>query len=196
MLYATYAATELATSMCECAAGHGGHLHPELLHVEILDDEGRPVPDGEVGEVTATTFGVEAMPLLRFRTGDLAALARERCACGRWTPRVGPILGRKNQMMKLKGTTVFPAAVQRALGLVEEVVDYVLIVTSPAPLADELEVVAAVQGDEGKACQRIRSVLQGELKVTPSVRIALLEEVVRLQEPETYRKKRVFLDRR
>jgi phenylacetate-CoA ligase len=195
-MYSTYGVTELAGSLCECDAGQGGHLHPELLHVEILDAEDRPVPDGEIGEVVATTIGVEALPLLRFRTGDLAFLRRERCACGLWTPRLGPIVGRKNQMMKLKGTTVFPAAVERALSQVEQVVDYVMIVTSSAPLADELEVAIAVKGDEAAACQRARDVLRGELKVTPSVRVAPIEEIVRLQEPEGSRKKRVFIDRR
>lgn len=195
-LYSTYAATELATSFCECDAGRGGHLLPELLHVEILDEAGQGVPDGQVGEVVATTIGIEGLPLLRFRTGDLAFLERERCACGRWTPRLSPILGRKHQMMKLKGTTVFPAAVQRALAGVEEIADYVMIVTSSAPLADELEVVAAVRGGGAAAAQRIRDALRGELKVTPSVRIAPIEEIVRLQGPETYRKKRLFIDRR
>ena len=195
-IYATYAATELACSLCECPAGRGGHLHPELLHVEILDDAGQPVPDGQVGEVVATTFGVEALPLLRFRTGDLAFLTRERCSCGRWTPRISPIVGRKNQMMKIKGTTVFPAAVQRALGRVDEVADFVMIVTAPELLSDHLEIVAAVRGDEAAACQRIRDALRGELRVTPSVRTAPADEVARLQAPEGSRKKRLFIDRR
>ena len=72
-LFATYSSTEMGATFSECPYGCGGHVHPELIIVEIVDDEGRLVPDGEVGEVVVTTLGVEAMPLLRFRTGDMAA---------------------------------------------------------------------------------------------------------------------------
>jgi len=84
-IYSTYGVTELANSLCECDAGAGGHLHGEQLHLEILDDAGQPVADGEVGEIVATTFGVEAMPLIRYRTGDCAAIFRAPCICGRTT---------------------------------------------------------------------------------------------------------------
>ena len=68
-VYSTYGITELACSLCECGAGQGGHLHPNLLHIEILDDAGNPVPDGQTGQLVATSIGVEAMPLVRFCHG-------------------------------------------------------------------------------------------------------------------------------
>jgi phenylacetate-CoA ligase len=198
-VFATYGITELAASLCECPAGCGGHLHPELLHVEILDDAGRPVPDGQVGEVVASSLAVEAMPLLRFRTGDCAFLRRERCACGRWTPRVGPILSRKNQAMKIKGTSVYPAAVQRVLDDLGTVQDYVMIATSGDVLSDELEVVVVLRG-AGPGARRVlddvRERLRAELKVAPAVRSVGAEELERLRDSANYRKKRVFIDRR
>ena len=114
-VYSTYGVTELANSLCECSAGQGGHLHDAMLHLEILDDAGQPLPDGEVGEIVATTFGVEAMPLIRYRTGDCAAIFHARCKCGRTTPRLGPILGRKLQKLKFKGTSLFPSTLQAVL---------------------------------------------------------------------------------
>ena len=99
-------------------------------------------------------------------------------------------------MMKIKGTTVFPAAVVRALDTVEGVVNYVMIATSPAPLEDELEIVVAVEGGADAVCQRIRDVLRGLLKVTPSVRAAAVEDVLRLQDAGNSRKRRVFVDHR
>lgn len=194
--HSTYAATELATSFCECTSCRGGHLLPELLSIEIVDDAGRPVADGEVGEIVATPLGVEGMPLLRFRTGDCTYLTRERCACGRWTPRLGPIFGRKNQLMKVKGTSVYPAAVQKSLAAVSQVVDYVMVVTSPTTLSDELEVIAATNGNPDDTIRAITEQLQGDLKVTPSVRIAALAEVNALQGGEGLRKKRLFIDKR
>jgi len=70
-LYSTYASTEMGTAFTECSEGKGGHHHPELIIVEFLDDNNNPVPEGEAGEVTITSLGVEGMPLLRFKTGDI-----------------------------------------------------------------------------------------------------------------------------
>ncbi|MFK4996513.1 phenylacetate--CoA ligase, partial [Klebsiella pneumoniae] len=83
----------------------GGHHHPELLIVEILDEAGNQLPAGTAGEVTITSLGVEGMPLLRYRTGDICARYEEPCACGRTTSRLSPVLGRLSQMIKYKGTT-------------------------------------------------------------------------------------------
>mgnify|MGYP002508099367 FL=1 len=68
-LFATYSSTEMGATFSECPFGCGGHVHPELIIVEIIGDNNLPVKDGEVGEVVITTLGVEGMPLLRFRTG-------------------------------------------------------------------------------------------------------------------------------
>jgi phenylacetate-CoA ligase len=174
----------------------GGHLNPQFLHIEIADDAGAPVPDGHQGQLVATTIGVTAMPLIRFATGDITFMTREPCPCGRQTPRIGPILGRKDQAMKLKGTTVYPAAVQRSLQEIEQVIDYVMIVTAPTPLSDELEVVVAVRGPGDEAETAIREKLRGDLKIVPTVRIAPLAEITALGHSNDLRKQRVFLDRR
>ncbi|MEZ4981869.1 MAG: hypothetical protein R2769_09845 [Saprospiraceae bacterium] len=104
-MYSTYASTEMGTSFTECIEGNGGHHHPELLIVELLDDNNEPVHPGEIGEIVITTLGMEAMPLIRFKTGDLCRAYYEPCKCGRTTMRLGPILARKQQMIKLKRTT-------------------------------------------------------------------------------------------
>jgi len=195
-VFSTYGITELAASLCECSAGKGGHLHPQILHVEILDDAGRPAPDGREGQLVATTIGVQAMPLIRFATGDITFLNRQRCDCGLWTPRIGPILGRKDQSMKIKGTTVYPAAVQRALLGLEQVIDYIMIATAPTPLSDELEILIAWRGDPADAEVVIRERLRGELKVSPSVRLTTPQEIQSLGDSKELRKQRVFLDRR
>ncbi|MCD8540399.1 MAG: AMP-binding protein, partial [Leadbetterella sp.] len=109
-LFSTYASTEMSTAFAECEFQKGGHHHPDLIIVEVVDEEGRQVSDGESGELVVTTLGVEAMPLVRFKTGDIVQAHYEACECGRNSLRIGPVIGRKQQMIKYKGTTLYPPA--------------------------------------------------------------------------------------
>ncbi len=140
-IYGTYASTELATAFADCDAGCGGHLLPELVVIEIVDAEGKPVPSGQSGEVVVTPLGVEATPLLRYRTGDIAQLHYGQCLCGRQTPRLGPIVGRRAQMLKCRGTTLFPGAISAALQDSAAVSGYYIEVYQDYDLSDRIKVV-------------------------------------------------------
>ncbi len=109
-LYSTYASTEMQTAFTECVECRGGHLQPELIILEMLDENDQPVKAGETGEVTITTLGVEGMPLLRYKTGDICLYFDEPCSCERTSIRLSPVVGRKKQMIKYKGTTLYPPA--------------------------------------------------------------------------------------
>ena len=98
--------------------------------------------------------------------------------------------------MKLKGTTVYPAAVQRSLQSIDRVIEFVMIATAPTPLSDELEIVVAVRGDAEESQSLIREKLRGDLKICPAVRIAPIAEINALGHSNELRKQRVFLDRR
>ncbi len=137
--YSTYGATELSVSYCECEKQRGNHSHPELVYTEIVDPDGNPVKDGEIGELVATPLGVEGMPLFRYRTGDITYKLSDTCACGRNSDRIGPILSRKSQMLKLQGTTVYPLTITSALDEIESVEDFVLILEGDESLADRVE---------------------------------------------------------
>jgi len=190
--YSTYGVTELANSLCECESGAGGHLHEEQLHLEILDDDGGPVADGDIGEVVATTFGVEAMPLIRYRTGDCAALFREPCACGRKSPRLGPIVGRKNQKLKFKGTSLFPSTLAAVLEESDGVESFVVLARKESELSDAIEVL--VHGSV--SVSGLREVMQARAKIVPQIREATREEIESLQMPPQARKRRTFVDLR
>ena len=143
--HSTYASSEIVTSFTECTARAGGHPPADFAVVEILDDDGRPLPPGEIGEVTVTPLQVTGMPLLRFRTGDISfQVPEERCRCGRNTMRLGPILGRKAQMLKMRGTTLFPSSFFSVLDGMPEVADYYMEV-SGAALSDEVRIFAALR---------------------------------------------------
>jgi phenylacetate-CoA ligase len=191
-VYSTYGVTELANSLCECEAGVGGHLHEEQLYIEVLDEAGHPVPDGEPGEIVATTFGVEAMPLIRYRTGDCAALFCAPCACGRSSPRLGPILGRKHQKLKFKGASLFPSTLQAVLEAAEGVETFVIVARAENELSDSVEVLIA--GDASEAA--LREAFQARSKIAPQIRRVARSEIEALAMPPQARKRRTFVDLR
>ena len=141
-VHSTYASSEIVTSFTEWSERRGGHPPADLAVVEILDEAGNRVPDGEVGEVTVTPLQVAGMPLVRFRTGDVSFIIPEPCPCGRGTLRLGPILGRKAQMLKVRGTTLFPNAFFNVLDGIPEVVEYYMEVGGTA-LSDEITIFVA-----------------------------------------------------
>lgn len=191
-VYSTYGITELANSLCECEAGQGGHLHDQQLHLEILDEAGQPVPEGEVGEVVATTFGVEAMPLLRYRTGDCATLFRGPCACGRTTPRLGPIVGRRQHKLKVKGVSLYPATLTAVLEQTAGVETFVVVAHRESDLSDRIEVL--VQG--AVAVRELEEAFKAQTRITPHIRQVTRDEIMALQQPPGARKRRVFVDQR
>ena len=101
----------------DCKAHDGIHVWEDHYIVEIINpDTGEQLPDGKTGELVITALSRQAMPLLRFRTGDLTRIrSREKCACGRTHVRLDPILGRVDDMIIIKGVNFFPRQVEHAL---------------------------------------------------------------------------------
>ncbi len=195
-LFSTYASTEMQTAFTECVEGCGGHLQPELLIVELLDEMNRPVRPGEPGEVTITTLGVEGMPLLRYKTGDICVYDDQPCSCGRNTLRLSPVVGRKKQMIKFKGTTLYPPSLFDLLNEMEEVKDYVAEVYSNDIGMDEVKLHLLPVSDSEECDRKIRSNLQARLRVSPHIHYVSKEEMHKMQFPETGRKAVRFIDRR
>jgi len=195
-LYSTYASTEMQTAFTECKAGQGGHHHPELLYVELLDDNNQPVGPGAEGEVTITTLGVEGMPLLRYKTGDICRYETTRCSCGRNTIRLSPVIGRKKQMIKYKGTTLYPPALFDLLNEMEEVKEFVVEVFSNEIGTDEILLHLWPVSESEDTDRKIRSYLQAKLRVIPEVRYISQAEIMKMQFPEGMRKPMKFVDNR
>ena len=195
-LISTYASTEMATTFTECTHGCGGHHHPELIITELLDDNDRQVDDGESGELTITTLGVEAMPLLRFRTGDVCTFHNEPCACGRQTKRISPIIGRKNQMIKFKGTTIFPSSIFDILDHTDNIENYVVEVNTNDYGMDNVVVyVGCTKGSETIE-KELKDKFRAKLRVTPEIKLTFVEIIQKIQAPGINRKPIKFIDKR
>ena len=195
-LFSTYASTEMSTAFNECEMHNGGHHHPELIIAEILDDNNLPVPNGDVGELTITTLGVEAMPLLRFKTGDMVQVYNKPCKCGRNTLRLGPVVGRKKQMIKYKGTTLYPPAMYNILNDFSEIESYVIEVFHNELGTDEILIKIASEAISEELLLEIKDHFRAKLRVAPKIEFAASEEIEALRFPPLSRKPVNLIDHR
>ncbi len=189
--FSTYASTEICSAFCECEAQAGGHLLPELAIVEILDDNSAPLPPGAPGEITITPLGDGAAPLLRFKTGDVSFIVEEPCACGRTTPRLGPILGRKKQLLKHKGTAFYPNAIHAALSALDGVIEHQVAVRRNN-LSDNVSVLVAL--DTGITQEHVEEKLRAALRVGVNVQTLPIDEIRRRVFPNNSRKPIRFVE--
>ena len=166
-LFSTYASTEMGAAFSECTAQNGCHLNEDLLFLEVIKEDGTEAAHEETGEIVVSTLGVTGSPLLRYRTGDIAKVYRTQCSCGRSTPRLGPILGRKNQMIKFKGTTLYPKALFDLLDLYREVSCYKIVVSKDQLNNDEITILLEDKIANSEVFASILEECQSKLRVIP-----------------------------
>lgn len=195
-LHSTYASTEMQSSFTECGQFNGGHIPVDLIIVEFLDEHGNQVGENEAGEVTITTLGVTGMPLLRFRTGDICLHYSEPCACGRNSVRLSPLLGRKGQMIKFKGTTLYPPALYDILDGIPEVVNYLVEVYTNEIGTDDVRIRIGSHETGAEFEKRIKDIFRSKVRVAPSVVFEPIELLNTLRMPQMSRKVVKFIDLR
>ena len=127
---------------CECVEERNGlHVNEDHFLPEVVDSEsGEPLPEGEEGVLVFTALTKEALPLVRYWTGDLASLSSEPCVCGRTFVRMSAIRGRTDDMLIIRGVNVFPTQVEEVLGRFAELSSHYQLVVSREGALDELEV--------------------------------------------------------
>lgn len=195
-LFSTYASTEMSTAFTDCTEQRGGHHHPELIIAEILDDNNQAVAPGEVGELVITTLGVEAMPLLRFKTGDMVKAYVEACACGRNTMRLGPVVGRKKQMIKYKGTTLYPPAMHNVLNDFDAIDCFVIEISHNTIGTDEICLKIATPTPTDDLLLNIKDHFRAKLRVTPKIEFHDKKTIQKLMFPKLSRKPMLVIDKR
>ncbi|MBF0199650.1 MAG: AMP-binding protein [Planctomycetes bacterium] len=194
-LFSSYGISEIQGSFVECDKGCGAHLHTDLMHVEITNEDGQILKDGEYGEVVITSLGVTGMPLLRFKTGDIASLDTTPCLCGRKSPRISPIRGRLAQRLKVKGVNIFPNQVYRALDRIEDVTDYYIEAHEHSPGCDRL-IVHCHTENNSLSEKDLASTLGTFLRVTPEVIFSHESVIKSTIRSHSNRKTARFIDRR
>jgi len=192
-LLGTYASTEMATACTERVEGGGHVVQPQLALVEVLDEHDRPVADGQAGEVVATPFHVSAMPLLRYRTGDICTWHRAPLRGTGSGAHLGPVLGRMQQRLKVRGTTLFPAQVLDTIHAMPAIPNFVVVCTTDELGGDELEILVDLEMEDA---ERMREHLRGLLRVAPRVTPLPAAAIEALKWPKDGRKPHLFIDRR
>ena len=195
-LFSTYASTEMSTAFTECKAEQGGHHHPELIIVEVLNEEHQPVMPGDIGELTITTLGVEGMPLLRFQTGDMVQAHDTSCACGRNTLRLSPVVGRKQQMIKYKGTTLYPPAIINILSEFKSIEVFIIEISNTNLDTDDILIKIASDEPSEQLLQQLQELFSSKLRVRPTIEFHDKKDLYKLQQRGDCRKSVLVIDHR
>jgi phenylacetate-CoA ligase len=157
----------------ECRARSGLHVQEDHFLVEVVEPaSGAPLPAGEEGELVFTTLSKEALPLIRYRSGDIGAVSAEPCECGRTMARMTAPRGRRDDMLIVRGVNLYPSHVEQLLlGVAEVAPHYQLVVERAGPM-DELTVRCEPAG-EGVDRARLGERLEGLLRDHTGLRIAV-----------------------
>ncbi|MDD5773491.1 MAG: AMP-binding protein [bacterium] len=194
-IFSTYASSETITTFCECSAQKGGHMNPALAIMEIVNDKGETLPPGVAGEIVMTPLFIDGMPLLRFKTGDISFFIDAPCPCGRSSVRIGPVLGRKKQMIKYCGTTFYPQSINSVLDGIPAVTEYYMVVSSDFDLSDKVKVYVSTS-DKSCEVNYISEKLKSHLRVKPEVILSAEEDIKKQVYNGNSRKPVRFIDER
>jgi len=157
----------------ECAEAQNGlHVWEDHFYPEVVDPEtGEPLPEGKEGELVLTTLTKEALPMLRYRTGDITSLLPGECPCGRPTRRIDNVTGRTDDLLVVRGTNLYPGEIESALLAFDEVAPHYRIDLRREDTLDTVEVTAErardFDGDVDDLADRVADRLSSLLALTP-----------------------------
>lgn len=195
-LYDIYGLTEIYGPGIgiNCKYGTGMHYWDDYIYIEIIDPVTlKPVPDGELGEIVITTLVKEGAPLIRYRTHDLSRIVPGDCPCGSKFPRLDTIMGRTDDMIKIKGVNVFPSQIEEILHEFSEVSSEYQLRISHLDGRDTMRIYVETNGtvDFLDLARRIAERVKSRIGFTPLVKVVELGLLPRSEK----KSKRVFDER-
>lgn len=157
-----------------CKHNTGMHYWDDYLYLEIIDPVTlKPLPDGEWGEIVITTLVKEGAPLIRYRTHDLSRIVPGECPCGSRFPRIDTIMGRTDDMIKIKGVNVFPSQIEEILRGFPEVSSEYQVRLSHLEGKDTMRLYVETNGtvDFNDLARRIAEAFKSKIGFTPIVKV-------------------------
>lgn len=185
-LYDIYGLTEIYGPGIgiNCEKEAGIHYWDDYIYIEIIDPKtGKPVPDGEEGEIVITTLVKEGAPLIRFRTHDISRIIPEKCSCGSSYPRIDIIRGRSDDMFKIHGVNMFPSQIEDLLQNVDGVASEYTVTLAHDDEKNRDIMILTVEA-EGRVsfeatALKIRELVKSRIGVTPKVTVVPIETLPR-----------------
>lgn len=171
--YDIFGTSELSGPLfTECTYQNGIHIWADQFLVEIIDPKtGEPVPDGEQGELVITTLVKEALPLIRYKIGDLTVKTSETCKCGRTHPRIMRVLGRVDDMLIIRGINVFPGQIESVLMNIPQVGEHFMIIVDRVNELDTMKV--QIEMTDAAFSDKVNDIMSLEKKVASSLKSVL-----------------------
>ncbi len=194
-LYSILGSTELNTGLWECPSRQGHHIPWDFYIPEIIDPTTQKVlPEGEQGELVLTLTGRETVPLIRYRTGDVTSIETSPCECGRKNHRIMAIVGRTDEMIKIKGTSVFPQQIEEAILSVEDISAEIVEVTDEKDGLCHL--IITIDNENPQVASKVRERVKTITNITPQVKYETRENIEKIWYSEGRVKPRKFWDKR
>lgn len=195
-LYDIYGLTEIYGPgiAINCDYSKAMHYWDDYVYIEILDPKtGEPVPDGEVGEIVITTLVKEGAPLIRYRTHDLSRFVPGDCPCGSKHPRIDTLIGRTDDMVKVKGCNIFPSQIEDVIRDIKGASSEYQVMIDHIEGKDILTLFIEVKKDAGKqdVANELASLFKLKIGMTPLVKPVEIGEL-----PRSEKKSRRIFDNR
>lgn len=171
--YDIFGTSELSGPLfTECQSQNGIHIWADQFLVEVINpDTGEPVANGERGELVITTLVKEALPLIRYRIGDITVLNWDECECGRTHPRIMRVLGRADDMLIVRGINVFPGQVESVLMDIPEVGEHFMIIVDRINELDIMKV--QIEMTDAAFSDKVTDIMDLEKKVGAALKSVL-----------------------
>jgi phenylacetate-CoA ligase len=162
--------TEMGAYGFECEAQSGLHINESEFMAEIIDPKTfAPVGEANKGELVLTNLGRVGMPLIRYRTGDLGAISREPCPCGRpWSRLIGGVLGRADDMITIRGINVFPSAIENIVRRHSQIVEFAIEVHRRREM-HELRLKVEIEGSPDGVIEQLGNDIHNDLRVRATI---------------------------
>lgn len=191
-LYDIYGLTEIYGPGIgiNCEKESGIHYWDDYIYIEIIDPKtGKPVPDGEEGEIVITTLVKEGAPLIRFRTHDISRIIPEKCSCGSSYPRIDMIRGRSDDMFKVRGVNMFPSQIEDLLQNVDGVASEYTVTLAHDDEKNRDIMILTVEA-EGRVsfettALKIKELFKSRIGVTPKVTVVPIKTLPRSEKRQS-----------
>ncbi|MGP8321637.1 MAG: phenylacetate--CoA ligase family protein [Methanosarcinaceae archaeon] len=171
--YDIFGTSELSGPLfTECTYQNGIHIWADQFLIEIIDPKtGEQLPDGEQGELVITTLAKEALPLIRYKIGDLTVKTSEICNCGRTHPRIMRVSGRVDDMLIIRGINVFPGQIESVLMNIPDVGEHFMIIVDRVNELDTMKV--QIEMTDAAFSDKVNDIMSLEKKVASSLKSVL-----------------------